>query len=392
MKKLFYFISATIVVLLASCQPRDVDADKMFLSESDLAQMLSEESDYVMYDATNGGLNQFLADYMTEKGNYLSDTSVYRSRATNGNGIYLFSIDTLPSKGKGIYIRGRITTDDLGGNFYKAMAIQQLHISGSDTVQQALRLSVDAGNASGMYVLGQEIVIRVNGFAIGRYANQPQLCVPSYNNNIYAQNYTGKIGWAPGRIPSARFQMATTRIGMPDVSKLYYEELILDSIVTTSNSSSDGYGKSLKNPVEARLRDGKLVRIKNVHFTGEYAIGTGSESGKRATCTTGNPEEDENANVFGPTTGNVGYPQSRVITDGKLYTQVSTSEYAKYAHMYLPAAEYIGTVEGILGFYMDNAGYSETWKTWSISLRDLNDVRLFNAAGEQWIPQEYSAE
>ena len=363
-------------LVMAACQPKAVEPEQMFLTEEQVTEMLNAEPDgYILYDADNGGLNGFVDDYMTENGNY--DYVRYRSKIGDN---YLFSIDTIPSAGKGIYIRGRITTDDAGGNFYKAMVIQQI-VYGR---QQALRVSIDMGNSSGMYAMGQEVLIRVNGLCIGRYANQPQLCVPSFNNNLNASHYDEKVGWAPGRIPAAKARAAITRIGLPDVNLLYYEEIDLSKLVTTSTNKSDGYGKSLIDLEEAREWDGKLVVVKNVHFTGEYA----TTQGKCEKCTTGNPETDGNANVFGPTTGNVGYPQSRVINNGALNFMVSTSEYAKYSHMFLPDAEYVGEIKGILGFYMDNGAYAATWKSWSVTPRDISDITLYNGV-DFWEPVEY---
>lgn len=366
MKKIFLIIAATALVLNA-CKVKDVDADEMFLSEEAAQAIMDAESEG--YELLT--INDFLDKYMTEQGNYMSEESQYRTRANNevtNPGIYLFSIDTLPTHGKGIYIRGRVCTDDYGGNFYKAMVIQQI-VEGK---QQALRISIDAGNSNGMYSIGQELLIRVNGLAIGRYANEPQLCVPTYNNNIYAQHAEQKIGWAPGRIHPARFMKAVTRIGLPDKSKLQVDVLEINDFI------------DMLDVKDARKWDGMLVRINNIHFTGEYA----DTNGDRLPCTDGDPETDSNANVFGPTTLNVGYPQGRVITDGTDYTLVSTSEYAKFAYMYLPAAEYIGSVEGILSFYMDNASYSPTWKTWAITIRDLGDIKLSNS-DTTWVPEEY---
>lgn len=375
MKKNLIILSA-IALSLAACQPKDVEPEQVFKTETEIEAMLNaEKQGYVIYDEAKGGLQQFVADFMTEDG----DMEPYRKRA-KGTDYYLFSIDTIPTDTVAIYIRGRVVTDDAGGNFYKAMVIQQI-VGGK---QQALRISVDMGNCSGMFAIGQEILIRVNGLCIGRYANQPQLCVPSFNNNLNASHYDEKVGWAPGRIPAAKFAAAVTRIGTPDVSKLYYDEINFNELVTTSNDKNDNYGKSLISIVDARKWDGKLVRIKNIHFTGEYA----TTAGKREKCTTGDPTTDGNANVFGPTTGNVGHPQSRVISDGSLYFMVSTSEYANYAHMYIPTEEFTGTIQGVLGFYMDNAAYAASWKTWSISLRDLSDLDLSNGT-QKWTPTEY---
>ncbi len=386
MKKNLIILS-TVLVALAACEPKAVEPEQMFKTEDEVTAMLNAEpAGFVLYDEASGGLNKFVEDYMTEKGNY----ELVRTRSKVNDNFYLFSIDTIPTAGKGIYIRGRVTTDDGGGNFYKAMVIQQI-VGGE---QQALRLSVDMGNASGLYPLGQEILIRVNGLAIGRYANQPQLCVPSFNNNVNANKWQEKVGWAPGRIPAGKVLAAITRIGLPDKSKLVYDELTLDKLVTYTTieykeKELRETGKTLIDAKEARKWDGRLVRVRDIFFTGEYA----TTQGNRKPCSTGNPETDGNANVFGPTTDNMGYPQSRVIAHStsatdSLFFMVSTSEYAKYAHMYLPASEFKGDVVGILGFYMDNSAYEATWKTWSVSLRDLSDLELKNGS-ESWKPVEW---
>ena len=192
-------------------------------------------------------------------------------------------MDTIPSFGKGIYIRGRVTTDDYAGNFYKAMVIQQV----VDGEQQNLRISLDLGSSGGMYQIGQEILIRCNGLAVGRYANQPQLCVPSYNNNIFAMNASQKVGWAPGRIPGSFFRNVTKMIGLPDQSKLKYDTLTLDDLYTQipriPTIDSAGMAKT-------RYADGRLVVIKNVHFTGEY-----NDNGTLQKCDTQHPDSSTNA-------------------------------------------------------------------------------------------------
>ena len=380
MKKLQYLFAIVATLILASCKPEPISEDSVFLTEETIQQIVSADGGRIYT------INELLDTYMSEKGNYLSDTSLYRTRANNGDGTWLFSMDTLPSIGNGIYIRGRITTDDYGGNFYKALCIQQV-VNGE---QQALRIGVDASSVSGMYPLGQEILIRCNGLAIGRYADQPQLCVPAYNNNIHANNASQKIGWAPGRIPWEQFQTIVNRIGRPDTSRLYYEELTIADF------------QAITAEADMRKWDAKLVRIRNVWFTGEY-----ENNGSFAQLTTGNPEDDTNANVFAPTTTNIGYPQSRVITDGTAKTLVSNSEYCKFAAYYIPGADangvnncprYKGTITGILGQYRDNARYAHDIYDWSISLRDIttsvhqgicNDIVFTNDEGKPWTPIEY---
>ena len=366
-----FIIAIALVAWCVACTPDAVDSSKLFLSE--------QQAEEIITQGTLLTLQQFKDSFMTEKGNYLSDTTLYRTRATKDGKTYLFSIDTIAKRETPIDIRGRVTTDDQGGNFYKSLCIQQI----VDGKQQALRISVDAGSASGLYPLGQELLIRVDGLAIGRYANQPQLCLPSYNNNIYANNAEQKIGWAAGRIPMAVFKEHTKCIGKPDVDQLYYEDLNIADFT------------SILNLQETRKWDAKLVRLSQVHFTGEYF----TTSGSATKCTTGDPEQDEYANVFAPTTNNIGYPQSRVIADatGKK-TAVSASEYAKFAYFYLPGANkdgvancpnYVGGVVGILGYYSDNAKYDPAPDDWSITIRTVDDLMLHDKSGEHWLYDYY---
>ena len=364
MKKSVFNISALLFslgcILLAACTPNE--PTKLYISDTEAEALIKE--------GTCLTIEQFKATYMTKEGNYCMP-DLYRERSKAGDD-YLFTIDTIPVSDTPIYIRGRVTTDDYAGNFYKTLCIQYINEAGE---QEALRLSVDAGSIGGLYQLGQEILIRVDGLAIGRYANQPQLCLPSYNNNIYANKAEEKVGWAAGRIPFAIFKARTQCIGTPDQSKLHYDTLQITDF------------NHITGLVEAREWDAKLVCIKNVHFTGQY-----ENNGKPANCTTGDPETDGNANVFAPTTENMNYPQSRVIMDAQdNWTLVSTSEYAKYAHFYLPANNYWGNVVGILGFYYDNglkySQYPPEASDWSISIRSVDDLQLYDG-DEHWLYDE----
>lgn len=363
-----------LAVTLSGCSYQAPAEDNLFVSENQISQLTS---DGVLYT-----LQEFKDLFMTEHGNYCGD-SLYRYRSTTDHSYMLFSIDTLPTQGSGIYIRGRITTDDFAGNFYKVLCIQQM----VGNTQQALRISVDAGSIGGMYQLGQEILIRCNGLAIGKYANQPQLCVPSYNNNVYANKYEEKVGWAPGRIPLARFQAATTLIGLPDPNKLVYDTVFN---VTEYTNVTDIF--------QTRNMDARLVCLKGMHYTGQYL-----NYSQPTNCTTGNPAKDGGANVFAPTTNNMNYPQSRVVADdrGNLFL-VSTSEYAKYANFYLPGADsrgisnckyYGGDIVGIVGFYADQASKLTNkrgdWTFWSVSLRSLDDLQLWQMDAQgQWVLDE----
>lgn len=400
MRKSIYTFAMLLVVpviaLMTSCEPRALTEDDVFVQEASLEEILNAENPEGYKFFT---LNQFLDTFMTEEGNFASDTCPYRTRSTNGNGLYLYSIDTIPTLGRGIYIRGRISTDDYAGNFYKALVIQQI---GEDGKQQNLRISVDLGSANGMFQMGQEIIIRCNGLSVGRYANQPQLCIPSYNNNIYAMSASQKVGWCPGRIPSADFRRVARMIGKADPSLLKYDTLTLTNLYSEVplKPSIDAAGMEA-----VRKNDGRLIVIKNVFFTGQY-----DSFGTPCKCNTQHPDSSEYANVFAPTTKNVGYPQSRILKDPTDKTICcSSSEYSKFATYYLPGADkdgvsnceyWKGTVTGILGWYQDNAknltssgldGYE-----WSITPRGIPgigipDIQMRNQleGNIEWVPQEF---
>lgn len=401
---LYFVLSTLVLVMMSSCEPKGLEEKDVFIPESSLDGILTAENPVHGYKIYT--LNEFLDAFMTEKGNFWSDTSQYRERATNGNGFYLFSVDTIKTDTLGIYIRGRITTDDYAGNFYKSMIIQQV-VNGE---QQNLRVSVDLGSSHGMYQMGQEILIRCNGLAVGRYSNQPQLCVPSYNNNIYAMNATQKIGWAPGRIQGSVFRNVTRMIGTPDVNQLKYDTLSLGQLFTQipRKPGIDATGMD-----QVRKADARLVVLKNVCFSGKYQDGNNIVD-----CVVGHPDSVGGANVFAPSTQNIGYPQSRLLCDimdpnpatSATTIMCSNSEYAKFAYYYLPGAnktgisgckDYEGTVTGILGWYQDNAkdltssgldGYE-----WSITPRGIPgigvpDINMYyhGDTSDPWVPKEFN--
>ena len=435
-----------IGILLSGCKPEALTEADLFKS-ADPGTIAELTADGTLYD-----LDDFVDKFMyktdpvsgkqTEKGDYDLDGHGYRTRGhADGSDAYYFSIDNIPTDGPGVYIRGRIVTDDYGGNYYKSLVIQQLKVnppapgsSTPDTVQQTLRLSVDMGSVSGLYQYGQEILIRCNGLAIGRYANQPQLCVPTYNNNVYADKANQKVGWAPGRIPASRFNEAVTLLGTPDKSKVYYEPISGMAQLKTKYLTKYMNG-TFVDTKKVRHLDAHLIRLTGIHFTGHCT----NSSMQTVMCRIwnpasdsiqwGDPEEDGQTNVFGPTTGNVGNPQSRFITDGtKDSIKVSTSEYAKYSHFFLPSvittkdttvikkdgtnvdytihrfnyAKVEGAVRGIIGYYIDNAAYDPEVSNWAITPCNITDYEMYVTDGKgnrqkdtdgkdiPWQPVEFS--
>lgn len=420
-------LAMPVIAMMTSCEPNAPKQKDLAIDENQLDSILRVENPqgYRIYN-----MDDFLDAFMTEEGNFLSDTTPYRTRSTKDNKFYLYAVDTIKTDTIGIYLRGRVCTDDYGGNFYKALVIQQVTDwnTGAEIDQQCLRISVDMGSVNGLYPMGQEILIRCNGLSVGRYANQPQLCVPAYNNNIYAINNTQKVGWGPGRIPAARFRKATKRIGWPDASKLKVDEYKLSELFNLIPRKIDYDRVSDAQKAEfmkqVRYADGRLVRIRRVCFTG-YT----NNDGDIAKCIYHDPTppyKDDSAslaNVFAPTTNNIGYPPNRILCDANdtyvpgdlkdtLSLSCSNSEYSKFSNFFLPGAKddfkdavtycpyYQGKVTGILGWYCDNATGTKngnlsklTGQEWSVTPRGIlgygvNDIDM-NYNGIPWVPQEF---
>lgn len=396
-------LAMPVIALMTSCEPKALEESQVLprWDEEQLMQELAAENPegFKIFK-----LNEFLDSCMTEEGDFASATEAsYRTRSTNGNGIYLFSVDTIPTEGRGIYIRGRVTTDDFAGNFYKTMVIQEV-VEGE---QQNLRISVDMGSSGGMFQIGQEILIRCNGLAVGRYSNQPQLCVPSYNNNIFALVAAQKVGWAPGRIPASLFRKAVKLIGVPDQSKLKYDTL---SLVALYNQVPEKPTINKENMDKIRKADGRLIVLTKVHFTGQA-----NDDGTETMCAYKHPDSVTTANVFASTTNNIGFPQSRILKNasGSKAICCSNSEYSKFAYYFLPGAaqdttnavafcdRWTGTVTGILGWYCDNATGTKSgtlqnvWSyNWSITPRGIPgigipDIQMYDEEGNKWVPQEF---
>ena len=309
-------------------------------------------------------IGEFIDAYMTEAGVLFP----VRERANGTYAKNLFSVDTIPAGGPDIVICGRLISDDLSGNMYKTLVIQD--IANPD---EALKLAVDAGSVSGLYPLGQVIKIRCNGLAIGKYANQAQLCVPSYNNNTYAMYAGEKVGWCPGRIPLPIFQEAVQCVGTPDVNAIVVDTMTIAEITSTPQSA-------------IQKMCGRLVYIKGVHFNN---MSQGDTELKDA-----DPTLDSDAATFAPTTNFIGYQQSRDIEDANgNWISISSSEYAKFANIRLPSEEYEGDIMGIVGYYWDNANskYSTHQTSWSITIRSLDDIFFKSKEdGSPWQPEEWS--
>ena len=145
-----------------------------------------------------------------------------------------------------IQIKARVTGNDLGGNLYKQIAIQD--------ETGALIVAVNQNGMNGYLPEGQEILIDLKGLHIGGYRKQPELGAP-YN------------GTSIGRMSKDIWQQHFKVIGG-------FQDIDPDAIQPVEFTTE--FAKDYNNNC------GKLVVLKNVHFTnadGKSTLTTGTATG-----------------------------------------------------------------------------------------------------------------
>lgn len=212
-----------------------------------------------------------------------------------------------------IYITGYVISEDNAGNIYKSMTIQE-----ENPANGAIAISIDAGNLSGIYPVGQKVTFRCDGLQIGRYGGMPQIGA-SYVNTASA----GRLDLGRIPIPIAFDRIQAT--GFPDISKAVITELTIAQLLASGNNNLN-----------------KLVRIKNVSFT---------NAGRQ---------------TFGMEGTNV---RTQAMSDGTGTTNIGTSQYAQFAHTNLPTGR--GDIVVIV------SKFNTTWQLTLRSLKDLGDGFTF---------------
>jgi len=284
-------------------------------------------------------IQELIAEFGSQQG------VIFPVRPNSGtSGIY--SVDTIRRGGSDIIIAGRVISDDSQGNYYKAIAIQDIR-----NPEQAIKISIDASGIGTWYPIGSIVSIRCNGLAIGKYADMFQLGIAYFNNNADA----AKKGWEPGRIPLPLFQV---RANVHTASEL--NKIVVDTL-TIAQISQAATNRSLHS---------RIVCIKDVYFTGE-GVNFGQPSAL--------PDADK---IFAPPTGGIGFPQSRVIRDATGWTVIATSEYSRFSNVRLPAPQYVGTITAIVGWYKDRDNREGNVQ---LVICSLNDLDLYYN-GQKWRP------
>ena len=144
-----------------------------------------------------------------------------------------------------IMIKGRITGNDVGGNIYKQVTLQD------NTA--AIIIAINEGGLNGYLAEGSEILVDLKGLYIGGYRKQPEIGAP-YNGN--------SIGRMQKDIWAKHFKI----LGSPDASLIQPVDFF----------------STIKNDEKMEATCAKLVTLKDVTFKeadGKSTFSTGTSTG-----------------------------------------------------------------------------------------------------------------
>ena len=144
--------------------------------------------------------------------------------------------------GKDLQIKGRVLGNDIEGNIYSKVVI--------DDGTGAIMISVGEGGLFAYLPVGQEILVDLSKLWIGTYGYQPQL-------GVYYISSAGKT--SVGRISRALWNQSHKLIGTPDASKV--TPIVFDaSKAKDSNYMSENVGRLMTiEGVTLKNANGKTV-------------------------------------------------------------------------------------------------------------------------------------
>lgn len=214
-----------------------------------------------------------------------------------------------------VQIKGRVVGNDIGGNIYNEVSI--------DDGTGAILICISQGGLFSYLPVGQEIVVDLKGLYIGGYGKQAEIGMPYTNakGNSYVSRMS-RVLW------NKHFKLT----GVADASKVVAEEFDLNKRTKEEYFTAN---------------NGKLMTIKNVEFT--------NADGK----TTFAPSEEKDA----ANSVNRGLSQNgKPIATSSIV--VRTSSYADFAAKQLPTGKL--NITGVFTRYRT---------TWQILIRDERDIQ-----------------
>ena len=214
-----------------------------------------------------------------------------------------------------VQIKGRVVGNDIGGNIYNEVSI--------DDGTGAILICISQGGLFSYLPVGQEIFVDLKGLYIGGYGKQAEIGMPYTNakGNSYVSRMS-RVLW------NKHFKLT----GVADASKVVAEEF------DVSKRTKEEYFTA---------NNGKLMTIKNVEFT--------NADGK----TTFAPSDEKDA----ANSVNRGLSQNgKPIATSSIV--VRTSSYADFAAKQLPTGKL--NITGVFTRYRT---------TWQILIRDERDIQ-----------------
>lgn len=214
-----------------------------------------------------------------------------------------------------VQIKGRVVGNDIGGNIYNEVSI--------DDGTGAILICISQGGLFSYLPVGQEIVVDLKGLYIGGYGKQAEIGMPYTNakGNSYVSRMS-RVLW------NKHFKLT----GVADASKVVAEEF------DVSKRTNEDYFTA---------NNGKLMTIKNVEFTNADGKTTFAPSDEKDAANSVNRGLSQNGEAI---------PTSSLV--------VRTSSYADFAAKQLPTGKL--NITGVFTRYRT---------TWQILIRDERDIQ-----------------
>lgn len=214
-----------------------------------------------------------------------------------------------------VQIKGRVVGNDIGGNIYNEVSI--------DDGTGAILICISQGGLFSYLPVGQEIVVDLKGLYIGGYGKQAEIGMPYTNakGNSYVSRMS-RVLW------NKHFKLT----GVADASKVVAKEFDV-------SKRTDGEYFTANN--------GKLMTIKNVEFTNADGKTTFAPSEEKDAANSVNRGLSQNGKSI---------PTSSIV--------VRTSSYADFAAKQLPTGKL--NITGVFTRYRT---------TWQILIRDERDIQ-----------------
>lgn len=284
MKQLKYFLIALVCTLFASCMGEDYASPNL------------EGSPY--------GNNE------------LKETNVLTIQQLKDKYSNVINNSSMEEVTEDIQIKGIITGNDIGGNIYNEVSLQD--------ATGALLVCIAQGGLYGPLPLGQEVLISLKGLMIGGYGQQPEI------GGVYTNTKTG--AQSIGRMTRYLWNSHYKLIGKADPVRA---EALMETFDISQMSNA--------NYLAAHC--GKLMKIKGVTL-----------------------KDADGKKVYAPDDGSVALTANCAnrafsgIDQNSLVLRTST--YADFANTIMPQGEH--DIVGIFTRYRN---------TWQILLRTIDDVK-----------------